>query len=428
MKLRILSLLSSRFGRARASAKLDPHSRPDVGADGRPQVTQELPAAAIRAPAASTARAGAAFALITLASAVVIGVACNSLLDNSPGVLVESDAAAPHRSPVATTAPPDSPPDSSPGADGGEGSPDAGTVEPPPGCPVGQRLCNGACVGLTDPLYGCGDPSCAPCPSTRSAMGCQGSRCIVTACDPGYANCNGDPADGCETDLSKPASCGACNAQCAVAAPLCAPAGPTFQCTNGCTADAPVKCGNDCVDLMTSTNHCGGCSTACPVVANATIACVVGACGFTCRPLFHACAGACVADTSPTACGPACAVCPVPAGGTATCLANVCGTSCPPPSHLCAGSCVTNAPTACGAACTACPARANAIATCLAETCGFACTAGFGNCDLNAANGCEASFASDPLHCGGCARSCAGQPCVNGVCQAPPPPPPPPLP
>ncbi|HSO31743.1 MAG TPA: hypothetical protein VLT33_04490, partial [Labilithrix sp.] len=128
------------------------------------------------------------------------------------------------------------------------------------------------------------------------------------------------------------------------------------------------------------------------------------------------------------ACGPACTVCPVPVGGAATCAANVCGTSCPAPSHLCAGSCVSNAPTACGAACTVCPVRANAIATCLAEICGFACTAGFGNCDLNAANGCESSFASDPLHCGSCGKSCAGQPCVNGVCQPPPPPPPPPVP
>ena len=34
----------------------------------------------------------------------------------------------------------------------------------------------------------------------------------------------------------------------------------------------------------------------------------------------------------------------------------------------------------------------------------------------------EAVFASDPLHCGLCAKSCAGQACVGGVCNAPPPP------
>jgi hypothetical protein len=51
-----------------------------------------------------------------------------------------------------------------------------------------------------------------------------------------------------------------------------------------------------------------------------------------------------------------------------------------------------------------------------------ACSAGFGNCDANAANGCEAAFASDPLNCGMCGKSCAGQACVAGVCNVAPPP------
>jgi hypothetical protein len=34
-------------------------------------------------------------------------------------------------------------------------------------------------------------------------------------CVPGYADCNGDPADGCEVELkSNPANCGACGNQC----------------------------------------------------------------------------------------------------------------------------------------------------------------------------------------------------------------------
>jgi hypothetical protein len=55
--------------------------------------------------------------------------------------------------------------------------------------------------------------------------------------------------------------------------------------------------------------------------------------------------------------------------------------------------------------------------------CGLACNAGFGNCDAMTANGCEAVFVSDPLNCGVCGKSCAGQPCVNGVCAVAPPPP-----
>ena len=153
-------------------------------------------------------------------------------------------------------------------------------------------------------------------------------------------------------------------------------------------------------------------------MTNGTETCAAGVCGFTCKPLFHACAGACVAQTDATKCGPACTACPVPAGGVATCVADVCGVTCTAPNHLCAGTCVADSPTACGAACTVCPVPAGAVATCAAGVCGFTCSAGFGDCDANAANGCEANLTSDPAHCGTCAKACpAPKTCVASVCQ-----------
>ena len=303
-----------------------------------------------------------------LASSVVAVafVGCNSILDNQPGELAVGDksSALPSPSPSPSPSPTGSASDAAT-------SPDAGDV-PSPGCATGQQMCFGSCVALTDPLYGCGNPTCAPCPSGHSTVGCQGRTCVVTSCDPGYSDCNHVAADGCETDLSKATSCGACNASCGIGSPLCAPVGASFQCTNGCTPAAPLKCGDTCVDPSTSTSNCSSCNIACPVVANGTAACSGGVCGFTCKPLFHACAGACVAETDPTACGAACTVCPAPAGATATCVAGVCG---------------------------------------------FTCSAGFGNCDANAANGCEADLASDPAHCGACAKPCAGpKVCVAGAC------------
>jgi len=344
---------------------------------------------------------------------------CNSILDNKSGTLVTADEGG-------TQPEPGTPPDMSTPTDAAvpdtSTPPDSG--EPPSkDCPSWQQMCDGVCVSLVDPVYGCGDPSCAPCPSTHSSMGCQGRKCIVAQCDPGYANCNAQANDGCEVDLSKPATCGACNAACGVATPQCSAAGLGFQCTNGCTPGAPLNCNNACVDPNTSTNHCAGCNIACPVVTNSTTMCLLGACGFTCKPAFHPCAGKCPAKTDTTACGPACTVCPVPAGGAATCTNEVCGITCAPPSHVCGGKCVTNDPTACGAGCTACTVPANATATCAAETCGLACTAGYGNCDANAANGCEATFATDTLNCGMCGKSCGALACVAGVCQAAPPPP-----
>ena len=120
-------------------------------------------------------------------------------------------------------------------------------------------------------------------------------------------------------------------------------------------------------------NHCGGCNQKCPDVANSTVACNAGTCHFTCKAGYHACGAVCAQVTDPNACGPTCAICPVPA---------------------------------------------NATATCPSDACNFQCNAGFGNCNANAADGCEANFASDPLNCGGCGKSCNGGTCQAGVCKA----------
>ena len=163
---------------------------------------------------------------LTLTSVSVVALvflACNSLLDNNPGLLRESDDAGPHRTPVGTTAPPESPPDAS--TDGGEGTPDSNTGEPSsPGCPDGQRLCNGACVGLTDPVYGCGDPSCAPCPSSHSSMGCQGEvrRHRVR---PGLRELQRDPPTAARRISRRPRAAAHATRCAPSAAPLCAPEG-----------------------------------------------------------------------------------------------------------------------------------------------------------------------------------------------------------
>ena len=353
-----------------------------------------------------------------IASSVVVlaFVGCNAILDNQPGLLVESNegGAAPTPSPAPTTP-----------EDGGTTDPpttpdDAGATTPDavPPCPAGEQRCAGTCVSQTDPHHGCGSPSCTPCPSAHGSAACQGRKCIVSKCNTGYADCNASATDGCETDLSKSASCGACNAACAATAPLCAPVGPTFQCTNGCPADAPVRCGPACVDPMTSTNHCGACNHKCAEVANAVAACAAGVCSNTCNATFHACAGTCVANTDATACGAACIACPVPMGGAASCVAGACGSTCPATTHACAGACVPDSSVlACGAACTVCPAVPNAAARCTGGACAFTCALGFGNCDANAANGCEATLASDPLNCGACGSACAAlQLCLAGAC------------
>jgi hypothetical protein len=46
------------------------------------------------------------------------------------------------------------------------------------------------------------------------------------------------------------------------------------------------------------------------------------------------------------------------------------------------------------------------------------CSAGFGDCDGNPNNGCEAELASDAANCGGCSKPCAAKPNASPKCEA----------
>jgi hypothetical protein len=321
--------------------------------------------------------------LVTASVVTVLLVGCNTILNNEPGTLASDDGTSND-----TTTPPPSSSSSSGGSSssgntGGQDAStpidlDAGQPTPPDGgtCATGQMLCNNACVSITDPLYGCGNPACTPCKLDHATAACQGRTCAVAACDPGFADCDKNPANGCEVDLSKATSCGACNAVCPATAPVCAPSGAGFACTTGCTAAAPLLCGAECVDPATSENHCGACNHKCPDVPNGTTACTAGACSFTCKPGYNKCGGACTVATDPAACGPACTVCPTPANATPMC---------------------TN------------------------DACTFSCAAGFADCNLNPADGCESQLATDAANCGLCGRACpAGSTCSMGACTPPP--------
>ena len=54
---------------------------------------------------------------------------------------------------------------------------------------------------------------------------------------------------------------------------------------------------------------------------------------------------------------------------------------------------------------------------CTAGRCVLGCNSGFGDCDGNPANGCEANLATDGANCGACGQSCGGAPCTGGACQ-----------
>jgi hypothetical protein len=63
-----------------------------------------------------------------------------------------------------------------------------------------------------------------------------------------------------------------------------------------------------------------------------------------------------------------------------------------------------------------CGSRAHATTSCVAAMCLLSCDRGFGNCDGDDANGCEAALDA-PEHCGTCGNTCpAGQLCTSGSC------------
>jgi hypothetical protein len=204
------------------------------------------------------------------------------------------------------------------GADGGSsvsagGGPATGTDG---GCASGTKLCGGQCVSTSDPVFGCAATGCDACPSSmHQTAGCGGNGACTTACQAGFADCDGVASNGCETDTSSdPMDCGTCGHACP---------GPTGQaaCSNGtCGLTCPpgfADCNDNpddgCETDITTTSNCGMCGLAC-TNGHGEAACTNGVCTPTCASDFADCNGnpddGCETDLSMTTncgmCGRAC--------------------------------------------------------------------------------------------------------------------------
>ncbi|MBL8600451.1 MAG: hypothetical protein JNK72_00860 [Myxococcales bacterium] len=213
-----------------------------------------------------------------------------------------------------------------------------------------------------------------------------------------------------------------------------------YRCVLGCDANRPCPsglscCGGACVDPQSSVSNCGGCGRAC-AAANAASTCAMGACGVgTCDPGYADCDrisnNGCETriDSDIANCGTCGNVCPAPPGAAPSCRMGNCSVG------TCAGGfgdCDNNpangceadtraSVTNCGACGMMCPAVPNATATCGNSRCGFTCNAGFGDCDGDASNGCEVDLSTSTAHCGVCNNACAmpangTAACVMGAC------------
>ena len=148
-------------------------------------------------------------------------------------------------------------------------------------CEEGFGDCNGmAADGCEQPLNttthcGACDEACS---NDHGTSMCNGGSCEVTACEPGWDDCNMQAGDGCEADLGDVMSCGGCGND-------CGSAGECVDGACGCTTSAGCPpgrecCGGRCVNThsdcfpwpcipgtVADALHCGGCGSVCPISA-----------------------------------------------------------------------------------------------------------------------------------------------------------------
>ena len=270
------------------------------------------------------------------------------------------------------------------------------------------------------------------CSVLNAIPGCDGTDCTVAMCNPGFANCDGSPLNGCETSTTTNANCGGCGA-------VCSPAHGVGECSTGSCRIA--SCGNGwedcdgdpsngCETNMRTLTNCGGCGIPCSL-AGGTASCATGICMLSgCGPLQGDCDGisgnGCETSlstrTNCNGCGIACTIgngtgsCP---GGT--CTVDTCNSGFADCDMNAANGCESplNTLTNCGGCGVTCD-RANASETCGSGSCQTGtCSSGFGNCDGFDSNGCERSLNSN-VHCGGCGVTCAlpgaSESCASGSC------------
>ena len=258
-------------------------------------------------------------------------------------------------------------------------------------CPEGFAACdadptNGCDTDIDNSLDACGGCG-SRCAFDNATAVCESGVCKLAACANGFADCNGDPSDGCEVNLQNdPLNCNGCGTQCLTT-------NANAACVNGaCTivecAPGHLNCDNQfatgCeVDFLNDPAHCGGCNRICDY-ANASASCVGGDCVFQgCASGYDDCNGS---------------------------LDDGCEVNLATDPNNC---------TACGNKCSFPNATARCDGGCQLDR----CDEGYRDCDERADTGCESHSASDPLNCGTCGNDCTTKwanaygTCGAGTCE-----------
>jgi hypothetical protein len=305
-------------------------------------------------------------------------------------------------------------------------------------CDSGYRDCSAmqaGCetqLGTTSDCLGCGDA----CSNAHGTTSCNATTGCQPVCGAGFKSCDGDRGNGCERNIRTLTDCGDCDVDCDLAngAESCA----TGTCTLGtCTtgfANCDMNPGNGCETPLGTLSNCLSCGNACSN-AHGTFSCNSSSgCQYGCATGWDSCdsnaANGCERSVwSLTDCG-ACGIpCDIPNSnetcGGGTCTATTCASG--------FAECVAGAPAcetqlgtvancrSCNEACT----NAHGTTACSLSTgCNPACTTGWKSCDGIADNGCERDVRT-LTSCGDCdvpcafphaAASCGTGTCTQGAC------------
>jgi hypothetical protein len=239
-------------------------------------------------------------------------------------------------------------------------------------------MCETDVTTSADHCGGCG----RPCYFPNGSGLCRDSQCVVTACTTGYADCTS--ALGCETQLGTSGACRSCT-------DVCMEVNGDNDCINQrCVPSCAIGWGscdgnanNGCETPTTTTSNCGQCGTVCSF-PNGNAGCVDNQC------VLIGCASG-YGD-----CGTG-AGCETALGSDTNCAA-------------------------CNNRCTNDHGQNRCMTSGTSFDCSPTCATGYGSCDGNPDNGCEASLGSTS-NCGVCGRVCSGATpfCRNGACTATPP-------
>ncbi|MDP3217089.1 MAG: hypothetical protein Q8S73_23465, partial [Deltaproteobacteria bacterium] len=299
---------------------------------------------------------------------------------------------------------------------------------------------NGCEVATTADVNHCG--ACGRvCALAHATSACTTGACAIGACDAGWADCDGIASNGCEAATTTVDNCGACGRTCdlANAAETCA----AGACALGACATGFGNCdgnaANGCEADLTDPASCGACGHACPSGAHATPTCGANTCGLSCETGWadanHDAADGCELDVTTDAnCGSAGNACTSSHGVTSTCEGGRCSTvACAGTTANCDGNAVNGCErdvatdaTSCGACGHAC-SFPHAAPECTNGACGFSvCQSGWADCDGVASNGCEVDLTSDAAHCGACnfaactyangTGTCSNRQCALATC------------